>query len=302
MSWRISVDHETQYLYKENIGSQHNEVRMAPRDTQSQFTIEHNISIEPASNISRYKDYFGTRVASFTIPGIHNSLTINSHSLVETAQGAAHHARAPITWGALQSDPILDKFCEYLSFTNYVDSSEQYDWLIDKLKQFEKPGMAVEFLTNWIRENVSYIPGSSDISTTASTTMINRSGVCQDFVHLSLAILRTLGIPCRYVSGYLYPKDSEEIGEMVIGESHAWVQVWLGDWYGVDPTNDIDEANIQVNIDKDGNRLTNSGSRIIGELPFTGSNGSTLVFLSAILIVAGLILNRKKRQKRTQEI
>lgn len=246
MSWRISVDHETQYLYKEEIGSQHNEIRMAPRDTPNQFTLEHKLVIEPTSNVNRYKDYFGTRVASFSIPGSHKSLTINSHSLVETAQGAAHHGKAPVTWSALQSEPILDKFCEYLSFTKYVDASDQYDWLVLKLKEFEKPGVAVEYLTNWIRENVSYIPGSTDVGTIASTTMINRSGVCQDFVHLSLAILRTLGIPCRYVSGYLYPGDSNEIGEVVVGESHAWAQVWLGDWYGIDPTNDIPVAQRHV--------------------------------------------------------
>lgn len=246
MSWRISVDHETKYIYKEDVGSQHNELRMAPRDTNSQFTLEHNITIDPAVNINRYKDYFGTRVEYFSIPGVHNSLSINSHSLVETTKGAAYHGKAPITWGALSSDSILDKYCEYLSYTSYVDSSEQYDWLIEKLKKFDKPGLAVEFLMNWIRENVSYIPGTTDVRTIASSTMVSRSGVCQDFVHLTLAILRTLGIPCRYVSGYLYPGDLNTIGEVVVGESHAWAQVWLGDWYGLDPTNNIAVAERHV--------------------------------------------------------
>lgn len=246
MSWRISVDHETKYFYKEEIGSQHNEIRMAPRDTQNQFTLEHNLTIEPSSNISRYKDYFGTRVASFSIPGSHSSLTINSHSLVETAQGAAHHMNAPVTWAALASEPIQDKFCEYLAFTKYANESEQYAWLLPKLREFEKPGLAVQFLMDWIRENVSYIPGATDIGTIASDTMINRAGVCQDFVHLTLAILRSVGIPCRYVSGYLYPGESDTIGEAVTGESHAWAQVWLGDWYSVDPTNDMPVAERHV--------------------------------------------------------
>ena len=127
-----------------------------------------------------------------------------------------------------------------------MDSSEQYDWLIEKLKKFDKPGLAVEFLMNWIRENVSYIPGTTDVRTIASSTMVSRSGVCQDFVHLTLAILRTLGIPCRYVSGYLYPGDLNTIGEVVVGESHAWAQVWLGDWYGLDPTNNIAVAERHV--------------------------------------------------------
>jgi transglutaminase-like putative cysteine protease len=246
MSWRISVDHETKYTYKSKVGSQHNEIRMAPRDTEKQFTLEHNLIVEPAANISRYKDYFGTRVASFAVAGTHDTLVINSHSLVETTKGAAHHAKSPMTWDSLKSEPIKDKFCEYLSFTSYVDQSEQYEWLIKEILNFKKPGLAVEFLMDWLRKNVSYIPGSTNVGTIASTTMVDRAGVCQDFVHLSLALLRTVGIPCRYVSGYLYPGESEEIGEVVNGESHAWLQVWLGDWYGVDPTNDIPVAQRHV--------------------------------------------------------
>lgn len=105
--------------------------------------------------------------------------------------------------------------------------------------------MAVDCLGQWIRENISYQPGSTHVNTTAPDVMENRKGVCQDFVHLGLAVLRQIGIPCRYVSGYLYPADHGEIGETVVGESHAWLQhSWaIGT---VHPTNDTPVAEKHV--------------------------------------------------------
>jgi transglutaminase-like putative cysteine protease len=246
MSWRISIDHDTTYKYVESPNSQHNELRITPRDTPRQFTLEHQLTIDPATNIYRYKDYFGTRVASFAIEEPHEYLHVSGHSLVETASGAPHPSKAPITWDALVTPLIADKFCEYLGYTEFTDFSEKYSDVIELLKAQPTPGLAVDVLGNWIRENIIYSPGSTHVRTTASDVMTSRNGVCQDFVHLALAIMRSVGIPCRYASGYLYPVDFGSIGEYVIGESHAWCEVWLGDWYGIDPTNDTSVAEKHV--------------------------------------------------------
>ncbi|MFN8015037.1 MAG: transglutaminase family protein [Acidimicrobiia bacterium] len=238
MSWRISVDHTTSYKYVEAIQSQHNELRITPRDTPRQFTLEHNLTINPTCNIYRYKDYFGTRVATFAIDESHQSLNVSGHSLVETAAGAPNPSKAPISWNVLSSPTIKDKFCEYLALTDFVDFSQMYNEIVENVKSNTTPGLGVEYLGNWIRENITYEPGSTHVHTKASDVIKDKMGVCQDFVHLTLAILRESGIPCRYASGYLYPADHGEIGEVVTGESHAWCEVWLGDWYGVDPTNE----------------------------------------------------------------
>ena len=81
-----------------------------------------------------------------------------------------------------------------------------------------------------------YTPGITTVQTTASEAWAQAAGVCQDFTHVTLSLLRAVGIPARYVSGYLYT-GSGEVGETVIGESHAWVEVWDGRWHGLDPTN-----------------------------------------------------------------
>ncbi len=246
MSWRISIDHNTTYTYAEPLRSQHNELRITPRDTPRQFTLEHNLTINPATNIYRYKDYFGTRVACFAIEEPHQTLQVSGHSLVETASGAPHSAKAPISWTALQSPSVKDKFCEYLSATAFTDYSQAYEEIVLEMKKCATPGIAIHTLCTWIRDSIVYSPGSTHVNTTASDVMRNRAGVCQDFVHLALAIMRQADIPCRYASGYLYPVDQGDIGEVVLGESHAWCEAWLGDWYGVDPTNDMAVAERHV--------------------------------------------------------
>lgn len=239
MSWRISIDHSTTYKYVEPVLSQHNELRITPRDTPRQFTLEHSLSITPVTNLHRYKDYFGTRVAAFAVEEPHDELVVHGHSLVETASGAPHPAKSPIEWSALSHPSVRDKFCEYLAMTHYADYSDEYTPVIEQMLSCSTPGHAVSFLGDWMRDTIRYAPGTTHVQTQASDVFVNRQGVCQDFVHLALAMLRHVGIPARYASGYLYPSDCGEIGEVVTGESHAWCDVWLGDWYGIDPTNDV---------------------------------------------------------------
>jgi transglutaminase-like putative cysteine protease len=84
---------------------------------------------------------------------------------------------------------------------------------------------------------VEYEPGSTGVRTSAQEAWSLRKGVCQDIAHLSVGMLRSVGIPARYVSGYLYPKADAEVGQAVAGQSHAWIEWWAGEWTAFDPTN-----------------------------------------------------------------
>ena len=94
-------------------------------------------------------------------------------------------------------------------------------------------------LSALVNERVAYVPGSTGVQTNAVEAWQLGQGVCQDIAHVTLSLLRQAGVPARYVSGYLHPAKEPPVGETVTGESHAWVEAWLGNWWGFDPTNGI---------------------------------------------------------------
>ena len=94
-------------------------------------------------------------------------------------------------------------------------------------------------MAGFVASHLRYTPGVTEVSTSALEAFQAGQGVCQDYAHLTLALLRTIGVPARYVSGYLHPRKDAPKGEVVSGESHAWVEAWVGDWWGFDPTNGV---------------------------------------------------------------
>ena len=101
------------------------------------------------------------------------------------------------------------------------------------------PADAALALAGFVRDNVAYEPGSTGVRTSGQEAWAQRKGVCQDIAHLTVGLLRGVGIPARYVSGYLYPKADGTVGDTIAGQSHAWVEWWTGDWTPFDPTNGV---------------------------------------------------------------
>ena len=97
----------------------------------------------------------------------------------------------------------------------------------------------VDAVSDFVRSRVQYVPGATTVTSTAIEALERGKGVCQDITHITLGLLRSLGIPARYVSGYLYPKRDPQIGETIQGQSHAWVEYYAGAWTGIDPTNGV---------------------------------------------------------------
>jgi transglutaminase-like putative cysteine protease len=97
----------------------------------------------------------------------------------------------------------------------------------------------VEGVAGFVASHLSYTPGVTEVSTSAVEAFEAGHGVCQDYAHLTLGLLRAMGVPGRYASGYLHPKKHARLGDTVTGESHAWVEAWVGDWWGFDPTNGV---------------------------------------------------------------
>jgi transglutaminase-like putative cysteine protease len=200
--------------------------------------LEHRLDVAPGAAVRVYRDYWGTWVCAFDLHEPHDSLTISSCSLVETGLAGATvvpEGSVP-SWKEVAAAPITDRWCEYLAPTEYVPLGDDVQALVEPWRTTPDPVSAVRAAQSWIVGEMRYARGSTTVGTTASEALRQRRGVCQDFAHLYLAFLRALRIPARYVSGYSLPQDDTPVGATVAGESHAWVEVWLGEWVPLDPT------------------------------------------------------------------
>jgi transglutaminase-like putative cysteine protease len=251
MAWRIRVTHSTHFQYDSEVLASFNEARMTPLNTQDQLLVHHSMTVIPAPTLFSYKDYFGTSVESFDLHASHTSLDIVSENMVET--NAFLPSKPSISWNHLDTESYRDEHYEYLRYSELVDAIGEGE----DLRKYSTPLEAVERLKNSLRKRIIYTTGVTGVHTKASESWKLQKGVCQDFTHVALSHLRAARIPARYVSGYLYT-GSGQIGETVIGESHSWVEAWIGYWHPVDPTNgkEVDEDHIVVAYGRDYHDVT----------------------------------------------
>lgn len=245
---RLQITHRSGYRYAAPVDASFNEVRMTPENREGQVLLTHSLHVEPNATVQSYTDYWGAFVESFDVHVPHQMLEVVSTSTVDTP---AYRARtAPADWTKVHSAPVQDRWAEYVNFTGYVDDARldpSRASIVEILAQQETPQLAAVTAVHAVRDHVKYTPGMTSVSTTASEAWAHGHGVCQDFSHATLSLLRSVGIPARYVSGYLHTLD-DAVGETVVGESHAWVEYWDGGWASVDPTNDrpVDSSHVVV--------------------------------------------------------
>ena len=168
---------------------------------------------------------------AFNVDAPHERLDIHSLALVETRPWAGKN---DADWAALGR--VASRHAELLAPSQYTRPEGELAELGSSLRR-STPLDTVEEVVAWIHDSLDYVRGVTHVQTSAHEAYAARSGVCQDFAHLAISVLRAAGIPARYVSGYLYPNDRAPIGEETSGESHAWIEAWLGEWWGIDPTN-----------------------------------------------------------------
>lgn len=233
--WRMRVVHATGYAYKAPVTASYNEARLTPRSDSRQNVIINRVETVPATRSYRYVDYWGTAVTAFDLHAPHTELEVTSSSVVETDK--PEPPAADVGWTELGSAAVADRFHEVLIPTAYTPASKRLDRVAGHLVKGRDPHAAVIAAVQWVRNELRYVPGSTEVHSSGLDALREGRGVCQDFAHLSLILLRSMGIPARYVSGYLHPKADATIGDAVEGESHAWVQAWTGSWWDIDPTN-----------------------------------------------------------------
>lgn len=235
MSWRLGIVHETVVEYSGTAHASYNELRMTPLSTPLQTTLNSHVELHPLAVMSQYTDYWGTRVTSFDLQEPHSTLTIRAASTVETSTLETQTVRTD--WPSIARRAAADEFTEYTTRTDRTTIDAELEQQARERTAGADPHEAADEIAAWLHETLAYVPGTTGVHTNAQESWNQKSGVCQDFSHLAIALLRSAGLPARYVSGYLFPSPDAEPGFTAEGQSHAWVEYWAGSWIGVDATN-----------------------------------------------------------------
>ena len=237
MSWRLEIHHRTTYHYAGEVESSYNEARLTPMTSGRQTVLSSSLEVTPRAIPFRYIDAFGTLVHSLDLHQPHDHLSIVGHSVTETSPPAPIFNR--LGWKELHAARVADHFYDFLAPTPLVDLDDAMATAADDARDLDDPTDAAAAIFGFVGNHLTYVTGATEVHTTATDAFGAGRGVCQDFVHVSLALLRRMGIPARYVSGYVHNRPDAMLGESVRGESHAWVDLWTGDWWGFDPTGDV---------------------------------------------------------------
>ncbi|MGA2293721.1 MAG: transglutaminase family protein [Acidimicrobiales bacterium] len=235
-SAQLQIRHVTGFNYEGHAESSYNEARMTPPGSSHQEVLDAALYVSPHAVQSSYRDYFGTIVTTFDLHEPHEQLEVVALATVKT------HEAAPIkdhlTMENLKVSRAQDDYAEYLAASSRTTVSSS---VLEELRALNLPLDNVSHVARdvvaWVQDRVAYVRGSTLVSSTAQEVWEQKKGVCQDLTHVTIALLRGLGVPARYVSGYLHSNPDAQIGETIIGESHAWVEYFSGSWVGIDATN-----------------------------------------------------------------
>lgn len=232
------IKHLTKYSYSNLIIDGANQIMLHPIQDEFQSVYSHTLSINTNPKIETYSDFFGNTVGSFMILEPHNFLSVISEIEVTTKEKLFPNDSKPINeqWNELKQIKNKPEFIDYLNYKNFDGTESILELLKRKnLNEFSPFKIALE-LSEYIYKNFKYIQGVTNVDSKLDDVWRLKAGVCQDFANILLQMVRMIGIPARYVSGYICPNDSGTRGE---GATHAWVEVYIPfyGWLGIDPTN-----------------------------------------------------------------
>lgn len=230
---------------------------MQPRNEAPQRCVHFELATSPRARVYAYRDPAGNVVHHFDIPARHSQLRVTAEATVEVLPLAMLPMEVSLeTWGALDAIAGTEEFWEYVRPSCFVEQSELLDVFASELKldRSVDPWTVLRRINSEIFRAFEYTPQSTQVDSPIDDALRARRGVCQDFAHVMLALVRPLGIPARYVSGYLYHGEQDH-DRSLAGATHAWIEAWLPQygWTGLDPTNDLiaDGRHIRVAVGRD---------------------------------------------------
>ncbi len=242
------ITHTTAYTYKQSVSLCHNIARLMPRNTYNQVCKSVSVIISPQPDvINEYEDFFGNKVMYFAIQEEHEKLTVTvSSEITRLPLSKALNAHANNAWEGirqmiLQPSPENFEARQFIAQTQMTTGNDEIEAFARHSFTSGRPLFeAAMDLTHRIYKEFDFKPGFSTIATPVDEIMAERKGVCQDFAHLAIACLRSIGLAARYVSGYIETVSPPGVTKLTgVDASHAWFSVYVSGagWLDFDPTN-----------------------------------------------------------------
>jgi transglutaminase-like putative cysteine protease len=257
-----SIRHLTKFRYSSAVSESLMEVRMSPRSEGLQRCLSFNLSVTPRARVQQYRDYLGNVIHHFDVPSPHRNLTVIAESMVDLTPHPGLQASLDAdAWDRLDADIAERDFWEMLAPSHFAQWTEALAAFAAELKLPPReearridPLELLLDLNSAVYRAIEYVPKSTRVDSPVDDALLNRRGVCQDYAHILIALVRQLSIPCRYVSGYLFHREGVKT-RSTEGATHAWVEAYLPGigWTGFDPTNNsiADAAHVRTAVGRD---------------------------------------------------
>ena len=239
---RLDIRYTTRFRYAGAVSESQNELRACPATDDHQALVHYHVTTLPSSRVASYLDYWGTRVDTFGVRAAHELLEVVAEATVETAPAAPEPG--PVPWDALLDQRFRDIHQEFLQRSPHVGWHDEVEQAAVACRT--TGGNDVVAVVMAVHDRVAaldYRSGETYVGVGVDEVLLAGAGVCQDFAHLAIAMYRAVGIPARYVSGYLFAVDdatgADAETDVVDVETHAWVEVAIPGhgWLALDPTN-----------------------------------------------------------------
>ncbi len=247
---RFLISHTTRYTYASPASESFMEARLRPPSNRSQTVLRRTLAITPDCRVSGYTDYFGNSIEQFSLIHRHDELVLRAECEVETHREPPPPEALAISVSEarqIHRGRRLALF-DFVQPSAGIALSRRVNRLANELvRPRDELGPALLAVMRWVKRHFTYKAGTTHLGTTVDEALALRAGVCQDFANVMIAILRSAEIPARYVVGYIETERQRRAAargeQRLVGaaESHAWVEAGLpnGDWFPLDPTNDI---------------------------------------------------------------
>ncbi|HTT19078.1 MAG TPA: transglutaminase family protein [Candidatus Sulfotelmatobacter sp.] len=253
----FAVRHITTFRYEPAVRESIMEVRLQPRSDGDQRCLSFTLKVDPPANIMLYHDFSGNTVHHFDIAASHTEVSVSAESSVDVQNAPVPRVSDCGDWADLDALVAAGDYWDMLLSSHFARSTPELEKL-EKDLECRRRGNPLELISEIntaIFQRFAYVPRSTTVDSPIDEALKSRQGVCQDFAHIMIALLRHLKVPCRYVSGYMFHREETEKDRSLEGASHAWVEALVPglSWVAFDPTNNLigGDRHIRVAIGRD---------------------------------------------------